>query len=530
MNLWDRIWGPSLEKKTSEEPQQQISKNSLVLPDENTYDGSIIVDSSSFSQYGTNFDYQIPEDESVLITKYRDLAEQPEIDKAVNAIINECFSYDDDAMPVSIRLDDVKLSEPIKKKIREEFETILYMLNFKYDSYDVFKRWYVDGRLYYQKVYDENNIKKGIVQLKYIDPRKIRKVKRKLDTKNSNLDKNLTNQEYEEFYIYNPDGINNKDPRGYRISKDSITYIHSGLFTKENKTILSHLHKAIRFYNVLRSIEDSVVIYRLVRSAEKRVFNIEVGDLPTQAAEQQMKKVIDKFRKKLSFNPQTGEVIEQKRFMTMIEDFWFAKRDGKGTTVDVLTSGQNLGEMDDVDYFKKKLYESLNVPISRLDSTTGFSLGRASEISREELAFSKFISRLRKRFSGLFDDLLRSQLIAKKILTDKEWRDINRDVVYDFLEDNFFTEMKWSEIYQNRFNMMRDANDLVGEHFSKVWAQKNILKMSDEEIIEEKKKIEKEREESPDIEDDDTGGDEEGKQETKSDKKDSEDGSQFESL
>lgn len=500
-NFWEKLLGINLSKEDASKDIE--TKNSFQLPEPPRADGAIEIDSSNFLQFGTSFEYQMPEDEVQLITKYRELAEQSEFSRAIDEIANEFFAYDNDSMPVDLNLDNLKLSENIKKKIREEFDNILHLLNFKTDAYDIFTRWYIDGRLYYHKVIDEKNKKNGILQLKYIDPRKIRKVRREIKepgkSSNINIKSNVRlNIKYDEFYIYNPQGINNSNVQGVPIQKDSISYVHSGKFTKENKTVISHLHKSIRFYNTLRNIEDSVVIYRLSRASEKRVFNIELGDLPHAQAQEHMKKVVDKFRKRLSYNPQTGEVIEQKRFMTMLEDFWFAKRDGKGTTVDFLQGGQNLGEIEDVDYFKKKFYESLNVPITRLDPTIGFTLGRASEISREELKFTKFVSRLRKRFSFLFEDLLRTQLILKNILTEKEWNEINQNITFDYLEDNYFSELKETEIFSNRFNAARDTG-VEGKLVSKLWVQKNLLRLTDEEIEAENKQILKEAEDDAEM-------------------------------
>lgn len=502
-----KIFGYTISKN---EDESNLVKNTINLPEEN-FNGTatdITPITGSFYQFGSTLETEATLDEYSLITKYRELSQQPEIEKAVNNIVNDIFSYDDNALPVSINLDEVeKLSEATKKKIRTEFEEILRMLNFRNDAYDIFRRWYVDGRIYYHKVMDEKNPSKGIQQLKYIDPRKIKKVRAKVDQRNETRESIDVNVRYKEFYVYNPNGVNSDTAKGLPITLDSITYVHSGILSKDNKIVYSNLHKAIRYYNSLRNLEDAVVIYRLSRAAEKRVFNVEVGDLPTNVAETYLQKVINKFRKKLSYNQHTGEVIEQKRFMTMMEDFWFPKRDGKGTTVDVLSSGQNLGEMEDVEYFKKKLYEALSVPISRLDPNSMFTLGRSTEISREELNFQKFIFRLRKRFSYLFDDILKTQLISKRILTDKEWKDVCNDISYDFLEDNHFTELKESEILQNRMNTMQSIENYVGTYISRKTVQKTIWRMTEDEIEEEKKQIEIEKEEAADEEEDVPEGD-----------------------
>jgi hypothetical protein len=481
LNGLQQILGINISKEDKE--QDVDVKKSIQLPEPPKADGAIELDVGQFQQFGTTFDYKVPEDEVQLITKYRDMAMQPEFDRAINEIVNEFFAYQEDAMPVSLNLDEVKLSESTKKKVHDEFDYLLNLMNFKTDSYEIFKRWYIDGRLFYHKVIDENAKKKGIQQLKYIDPRKIRKVRQlEKSSKKPDLKTQIeTNLKYKEYYVYNPKGITNNNPQGIAISKDSIAYVHSGLFTNDNKTVLSYIHKAIRFFNTMRNVEDSVVIYRLARSSEKRVFNVELGDIPAAQAQQHMNKVIDKFRKRLSYNPQTGEVIEQKRFTTMLEDFWFAKRNGQGTTVEFLQGGQNLGEMEDVEYFKKKFYESLDVPINRLDPNSTFTLGRASEITREELRFQKFISRLRKRFSHLFEDLLKTQLILKNIMTEKDWNEFVKQMSFDYLEDNFFSELKMSEIYQNRFATAQ-ATGFQGNLVSAYWIKKNLLQMTEEEI------------------------------------------------
>ena len=478
----------------SKDNNQIIAKTAL--PEPNQTDGSIEIGPygvGNFYGYGANFEYEAIEDEVSLITKYRELSLQPEFEKAIDDIVNEAFAYDEDTLPVELNLDSVNLSDSIKEKIRTEFEDILMLLDFKNNAYDMFKKWYVDGRLYYQVIIDEKSPKKGILGLKYIDPRKIRKVRKK-KVKKPEIEQGIEiGLEFDEYYVYNPKGINHNNITGMNITKDAIVFIHSGVFSRNNKTIYSHLHKGIRLFNILRQLEDSIVIYRLSRAPERRVFNVEVGDLPRQKAEQYLRELIDKFRKKLTYDPLSGEVAEQKRIMSMQEDFWFPKRDGRGTSVDVLQSGQNLGEMEDVDYFRRKLYEALNVPITRLDSSTNFNLGRSSEITRDELKFSKFVTRLRKRFSSLFDGVLGKQLVLKKILSQKEWDDIIADVNYDFKEDNFFTELKWSEILQNRFNNLRDIDSYIGSFLSKKWVQQNILQMTEDEIQEMNEQIEEEK-------------------------------------
>ena len=491
-----RVFGYKIEQNTEEVKKQTFSEpnfNDGALEVDNAIAGGFYSSASSLGYDST------PADENALITQYRDMASQPEFERAVDDVINEAFSYNDDAFPVKLILDDIEgLSDPIKNKILEEFEKIMYMLGMKNDAYEIFRRWYVDGRLYYHKVLDVENPKRGILELRYIDPRKIRKVRE--GTRRSDIEQGIEiNKKYREFYLYHPNGVGSGTTSGLKISKDTITYVHSGLLTKDNKTVISHIHKAIRFFNSLRSIENSLVVYRLTRASEKRVFNVEVGDMPRTKAEQYIQTLISKLRKKLTFNQETGEVIENKRFTTLQEDFWFPKKDGRGTSVDILSGGANLSELDDVEYMKKKLYEALNVPYSRLEPGAGFNLGRSSEITRDELKFNNFVSRLRKRFSFLFEDILKTQLIVKKIITNEEWETIiSPSIRFDYNKDSFFNELKWSEIHQNRFNALRDGLEAQEQGFiSKEWLKKNILNLNEDEIEEMRKQIEKEKAEEP---------------------------------
>ncbi len=503
-SLLSRLFGYSVTK-----PEQE-SERRVTFSEPDNMDGAMEVNSGIYGGFYNvvkNLDLDASIDETYLITNYRKIAQEPEFDKAIQDIVNEVFSYDGEVYPVSLNLQDVKIGKAAKKKITDEYEKILRMLNFKADAYDVFKKWYVDGRLYYHKVIDTNNPKKGIQELRPIDPRRIRKIRELIDHGKAEHGVQI-NQKYEEYYLYNPSGLSNKNLTGLKIAKDSICFVNSGLFAKDSKSIISYIHKAIRFFNALRQIENSLVIYRLSRASEKRVFNIEIGDLPAQKAESYIQELIQRHRKKLTFNQETGEVAENTRFMTMQEDYWFPKRDGKGTQVDILSGGQNLGDIEDVMYFKNKLYESLNVPVSRLDSSTMFNVGRTSEMTRDELRFQKFINKIRKKFSGLFDDILKTQLLLKKIVTEEEWNQIiYPDLRYDYLEDNFFTEIKWSEIYQNRFTVMRDAVEAKEQGFvSKEWIRRNILNISDEERDKIEKEIEAEKEDDDGM-DGEMGGD-----------------------
>lgn len=495
-------------KSTNDDPNRQTVQT---LPKDDRNDGAQEIN-AGFYGYGVSFDNTPVEDETLLISKYRDLAVQPEIERAIDDIVNETFSYENDAYPVEISLDDIDdsvLPKATKEKIRTEFKYILDLLDFKNSAYEVFKKWYVDGRIYYQKVIDTSDISKGLVELINIDPRKIRKVRQELkdkpqvapkfsvataDSTLDNLNNNKINKQFVEFFLYNPSGISKDAPKGVQIAPDTIVYVHSGLFDKTNRTVLSYLHKAIKPFNQLRMMEDALVIYRIARAPERRVFNLEVGRLPKGKAEQYVQEMMSKFRRKLNYDATTGEVKDDRRYMTMLEDFWFPKVEGKGTTVETLAGGQNLGQLTDVDYFKKKLYEALNVPTSRFEqSSTPFS-SQESEITRDELKFMKFVSRLRKRFSLLFDEIMATHLILKGIVTQEEWDLFSNDINYDFIEDNFFTEQKTQQVWAQRFQSYEAAKDLITDGMvSRAWVRKTLLNISDEEWAEMQKEIEAEK-------------------------------------
>jgi len=463
-------------------------------------DASIEIASTSFGSYALGIDPIDVNTRNVvaLISQYREMALQPELDTAIDDIVNEAFGTEEEAFPVNIILDSVELPTSVKKKIQDEFYFVLSLLNFKNESYEIFRRWYVDGRLYYHKVIDNNNPRHGIQELRYIDPRKIVKVRQKRrDRKVSVINGVEVDAKYYEYYIYNPRGINYHNPQGVNIAPEAITFVHSGLYDKTNSVILSYLHKAIKPLNQLRMLEDAAVIYRLSRAPERRIFNVEIGDLPKGKAEQYLKEQMNRFKNRIVYDANTGEVKTNAKFMTVLEDFWFPKRDGKGTTIETLPGGQNLGEMEDVEYFKRKLYKSLNIPVSRLDENNNFSLGRTSEITRDEIKFNKFIIRLRKRFSRLFEDILGTQLILKKIVTREEWNRIRDDIFFDFVKDNMFAELKETDIWSNRLATYRDAKDMIDDGMvSRKWIRRKILHITDDEFDEIKKEIEEERRES----------------------------------
>jgi hypothetical protein len=421
----------------------------------------------------------------------------PELEMAIDDIVNEAIVADHDEKIVSIVLDHCPdLSEAVKKKIRDEFELILSLYEFGGQGYELFKRWYVDGRLYFHIIIDEKNTKAGIQEIRYIDPRKIRKVretrrKRPMLT-NPNMTVPVTIGEY---YVFNEKGFDKQkgapgtagslNTSALKIAKDSVIHTTSGLTNLNGDLVLSYLHKAIKPLNQLRALEDATVIYRISRAPERRIFYIDVGNLPKIKAEQYLRDVMTRFKNKVVYDAQTGEIRDDRKFMTMMEDFWLPRREGgKGTEITTLPAGQNLGELDDVLYFQKKLFNSLNVPISRLDPSTQFNFGRATEISRDEIKFAKFITRLRSRFSSLFMKTLERQLILKNIITSEDWKKIYQNIKFDYARDNYFDELKNAEIMRDRLSTLRDMDDYAGKYYSHAWIRKNVLHQDEDEIKE----------------------------------------------
>ena len=490
------MFGFTIARKKQEDQQENLP--SIVSPTQE--DGAIEI--APGGAYGTYVDLEgKAKNEGELVTKYRQMALQPECDSAVQDVVNEAIVVTEDSGPVEIVLDKLDYPENIKKKIHEEFEAIVKLLDFNNNAYDLFRKWYVDGRLYHHIVIDEKNPRQGIKDLRYIDPRKIRKIKEALKEKDARTGATVF-KGMNEYYLYNAGGVNSSNQaQGVKIAKDSISYCHSGLLDERNSMIYSYLHKAIKPLNQLRMLEDAVVIYRLARAPERRVFYIDVGNLPKMKAEQYMRDMMVKHKNKLIYDASTGEVRDDRKFMTMLEDFWLPRREGgRGTEITTLPGGQSLGEMDDVDYFRRKLYKSLNVPITRMDAENQFNLGRASEITRDELKFNKFVMRLRNRFSILFSDLLEIQLALKGVITRGEWKEMKQDIFYDFQEDNHFTELKDTEIMQGRLQILGEVDNFVGKYFSEDWIRKNVLRMTEEEIKDEQKQIDKEADEAPDEE------------------------------
>jgi hypothetical protein len=456
-------------------------------------DGSVAITGGGVYGVYTDLEGTIRND-AELVKRYRDMALQPECDAAIEDIINETLVFGEGDYPVQIILDKLQQPESIKKKIRDEYYYIMKLLDFNNQGYDIFRRWYVDGKLYYHMMIDTKQPKQGLKELRYIDPRKIRKVKEaKKDARSSIGPVQLAKKDPNEYFIYSNKGFNNDGNQGVKISNDSICYVHSGVTDKDGKIVVSHLHKAIKPLNQLRMLEDATVIYRISRAPERRIFYIDVGNLPKMKAEQYLREIMQKYKNKLVYDAQTGEIRDDRRFQTMLEDYWLPRREGgKGTEITTLPGGSNLGEIEDVLYFQKKFYQSLNVPVSRLQSDNGFSLGRASEITRDELKFSKFIGRLRLRFSHLFDRLLETQLLLKGICTKAEWQAIKEEVSYDFINDMHFSEMKEVEILKERLSILGDIENYSGKYFSKQWIRKHVLRQTEDDIEEIDKQMEEE--------------------------------------
>lgn len=478
-----------IRKKT--EQQEAVS----FTPKE-TDDGAMVI--TAGGTFGTYLDMEgSAKTEAELVVKYREMALQPECEKAIDEVTNEAIVKEGDDQIVTINLDDVtELSDKIKKLISDEFSHISRLLNFNNFGYEIFRRWYIDGRLYYHIIIDENNPEKGIQELRYIDPRKIRKV-RILTRERRGMA--FINRNAAEFFVYNERGFKatsstGMDNQGLRISPDSILHCTSGLMDKDGKLVLSYLHKAIKPMNQLRILEDATVIYRISRAPERRVFYIDVGQMPKMKAEQHLRDMMIRHKNRLIYDAATGEVRDDRKFATMLEDYWLPRREGQnGTEITTLPSGQNLGKLEDVEYFEKKLYRSLGVPVSRLNpEQSGFNLGRSAEITRDELTFQKFVNRLRLRFSIVFLNALEKQLILKKIFTQTDWDSIKDKIHFNYARDNYFAELKDSEILINRLSVLERIQPFVGQYYSKDFVKKKVLNQSDEDVDEMSKQMDQE--------------------------------------
>jgi hypothetical protein len=480
---------------------------SFTLPDNDDAAATIASSAGAYGQY-LDLEGNI-KNEAELITKYREMALYPEAELAIDDIVNEAIIMDDRGKPpVSIVLDRTPLSTDIKKKIRDEFDNLISLLDFNDYAYDIFRRWYIDGRLYYHIMIDTKNPKQGIYELRPIDPRQIKKVREVKDPKQNNTAE-ITAPEAIEYFIFNPQGMQGSG-QGLRIAPDSIAYVHSGILNSARTMVLSHLHKAIKPLNQLRMLEDATVIYRISRAPERRIFYIDVGNLPKLKAEQYLKGIMNQYKNKIVYDATTGEIRDDRKFMSMLEDYWLPRREGgRGTEITTLPGGTNLGEIEDIIYFQKKLYKSLGIPVSRLEPEGTFSLGRATEINRDEVKFTKFISRIRKRFSLLFDDLLETQLRLKGVLTREDWLLIKDDIQYNYINDSHFAELKLTEMLREKLEIVQTMEEYIGKYYSNEWVRKNVLGQTDADIAAIQAQIDKESEQ-PEGDDGDEEGEDSG--------------------
>ena len=433
--------------------------------------------------------------EQELIRRYREIALHPECDMAIEDIVNEAIVSNELKDAVKLDLANVTYGTEIKKKIDTEFKEVLRLMNFNTRGHDLFRRWYVDGRIYYHKIIDRESPVKGITEVRYIDPRKIKKIReiRKKRPDGPTPYGLTVIDEFEEYFIYNEKGVSNTTSGGIKIATDAITFCPSGIVDQNKNIVLSYLHKAIKPVNQLRMIEDASVIYRIARAPERRIFKIDVGNLPKVKAEQYLRDVMARYRNKLVYDATTGEIRDDRNYMSMLEDFWLPSREGgRGTDITTLPGGQNLGEIADIEYFRAKLYRSLNVPASRLEASQGFNLGRSTEITRDELKFTKFVQRLRKKFTELFNDIMKTQLILKAVITDEDWHLLRDHIQYDFLQDGHFAELKESEMLMERLRVADSMRDYVGKYFSVEYVRKNVLRQTDRDIEKINKQIKKE--------------------------------------
>ena len=474
-----------------------LTSQSIVTPVPD--DGSITATSAGY--YGTFVDIDAStRSESDLISRYREISSYPDCDNAIEEIISEAIAAVDDENPVTINLDNTGLSQSLKKTISDEFEKVKRLLDFNDKAHDIFRRWYVDGRIYYQKLIDKQNTTNGIQELRYIDPRKIKKVreiKKKKDPSGIDLVEKI-----DEYFVYNEKGLSyspgippsSDQQAGIRIAPDTIAFCPSGIMDLQRSLVIGYLHKAIKPVNQLKMMTDSLVIYRISRAPERRIFYIDVGNLPKLKAEQYMRDIMARYRNKVVYDSATGEVKDDRKFMTMLEDFWLPRREGgRGTEITTLPGGQNLGEISDIEYFQTKVYQSLNIPISRFQQQSGFNFGRQAEITHEEIKFIKFINRLRKKFNHLFNDLLRTQLLLKNIVTDSDWDDLKENISYTYAQDQYFQEMKEAENMRNRIDLLTQMQPFIGRFYSDNYIKKNVLRLGDDEIEE----IDQEIQENP---------------------------------
>ena len=480
-----KLFGFEIKKAVSEDPKK---KPSIVPARDDDGAGYVTASGMHYGQY-INIDGDDAKDLYQLIMKYRGVATHPEVDQAIEDIVIEAIAGDQEKQQVDIILDDVKVSDNIKKTIKEEFDNIYAMLDFGEYGHDIFRRWYIDGRIYHHLVVNESQLKAGIQEIRHIDASKMRKVKQ-VKTKKDPVTGAKLIEKVDEYFIYQEKPTAGPQSGGIKLTDDAISYVTSGLLSEDRKKVVSHLHKALKPINQLRMMEDSLVIYRLARAPERRIFYIDVGNLPKGKSEQYMKDIMTRYRNKLVYDASTGEIKDDRKHMSMLEDFWLPRREGgRGTEISTLPGGENLGQIDDIIYFQKRLYRALNVPMSRLEQESQFSLGRTNEITREELKFQKFIDRLRKRFSHLFYGILKKQLILKGICTEEDWNDWKNDIIIDYVKDNHFSELRDTELLRERLTMLDQVQNYVGDFFSKEWIWKNVLMLTDEDVEEMMKQI-----------------------------------------
>jgi hypothetical protein len=486
------LFGYEITKKISGEPKNSNANVQELVPKVDVSDEASVFNGGGYYGHALNLDGSSVNDTNSLIEKYRGLSHLSDVDLAINDIVDQAIANDDRSNPVSLFMESLDVSDTIKEKINDEFQAILRLLDFSNNANDLFRSWYVDGRLYHHIMIDSKSPSKGIKEVRYIDPRNIRKVKEIADK----VDKKTgvkTKQVVDEYFVYGD--LNSKDATsGVKVAVDSISFVPSGLVDASGQHVIGHLHKALKAANQLKMLEDSLVIYRISRAPERRIFYIDIGNLPAKKGEEYVNNIMSRYQNKMVYDIDTGELKDDNRSMSMLEDFWLPRREGgKGTEISTLAGGENLGQIEDVIFFQRKLFKSLNVPIGRLESDNAFSIGRATEITREEVKFQKFINKLRRKFSKLFMDLLRVQLILKKVITENEWEEYKQNISIDFIEDNHFYELKEQEILRERLSLLGEIAEHVGVHFSQDWIRRNVLQMNDAQIEEQRKQIEKEK-------------------------------------
>ena len=483
-----KLFGFELKRSGKKEASKMLP--SIVPPTDEDAAGYISTGAGAYGQY-INLDGDQSKDNAQLIIRYRGVAMNPEVDMAIDEIVNESIVSSELESSVDLKVDEIEAPKKIKDQILEEFENIVSLLKFNDIGHDIFRSWYIDGRIVHHLLVNESNLKAGIQEIRHIDSAKIRKVKEVKYKKDPQTGVKIVDK-IEEYYIYEEKPGSNT-VQGVKISTDAISYVTSGLLDESKKKVISHLHKALKPINQLRMMEDSLVIYRLARAPERRIFYVDIGNLPRGKADQYMKDIMTKYRNKLVYDASTGQIKDDRKHMSMLEDFWLPRREnGRGTSVETLPGGDNLGQIDDIIYFQKRLYRSLNVPVNRLEQENQFSLGRSSEITRDEVKFQKFVDRIRRRFGTMFLGILKKQLILKGIITAQDWEEWKDDLYVDYIKDNHFAELKDAEILQNRIGIMNEITQYVGEYYSKEWVQKNVMMLDDEEIAQMQKQIDKE--------------------------------------